>query len=183
MSTLRLEPGPIDGVAIVRPDKFVDERGFFARLYSRDEFAAAGFAFVPRQISTSFNARAGTLRGLHWQAAPQGETKLVRVTSGRSFHVAADLRENSPTRWRWFGITLDAREMLAILIQPGLAHGFITLVDDTEINYAMDVAYVTSAARGARWNDPALAIEWPRQPTMISDRDRSWPDLEQGRKL
>jgi dTDP-4-dehydrorhamnose 3,5-epimerase len=172
-----LEPGPIEGVAIVRPNKVSDDRGFFARLYCRDTFAAAGHAFVPIQVSTSFNKTAGTLRGLHWQASPHAETKLVRVTAGRSFHVAVDLRENSPTRLRWFPITLDAREHAALLVPPGLAHGFMTLADETEVNYAMDVAYVAGAARGARWNDPTLGIAWPSEPQVISERDRTWPDI------
>jgi dTDP-4-dehydrorhamnose 3,5-epimerase len=178
MSTVAFEPSPIEGLAIVRPDKASDTRGFFARLYCRDTFAAAGHAFTPVQISTSFNTAAGTLRGLHWQAAPHGETKLIRVTAGRSFHVAVDLRENSPTRLRWFPITLAAREHTALLVPRGLAHGFMTLADETEVNYAMDVAYVAAAARGARWNDPALAIAWPREPAIISERDRTWPDIQ-----
>lgn len=177
MSELVFESTPLDGLMVVRANKSSDERGFFARLYCRDTFAAAGHPFAPVQISASFNARAGTLRGLHWQAAPHGEAKLVRITSGRTFHVGVDLRENSPTRLRSFAIVLDASEHTGLLIPAGFAQGFITLVDGTEVNYAMDVPYVASAARGARWNDPALAIAWPREPAIISARDRTWPDL------
>lgn len=172
----RLEPTGLAGLWAVRPTALTDERGLFARVYCRDTFAAAGVPFEPVQMSVSFNHRAGTLRGLHWQAPPQAEAKLVRVTRGRIWDVAVDLRPGSPTRLAWVGMELDSDGRAALLIPPGFAHGFITLADETEVLYAMDAPHAPDAARGARWDDPAFAIRWPRAPALMSERDRTWPD-------
>ena len=171
------EPTPLAGLTVVRPQKLGDARGFFARLWCADEFAAAGHPFRPSQISTSFNATRHTLRGLHWQAAPHGETKLVRAVRGRIFDVAVDLREHSPTRLAWFGLTLDADEHTALLIPDGFAHGFITLTDNAEVLYGIDIPFVPGVARGARYDDPAIAITWPAPPAVIADKDLAWPPL------
>ena len=130
--------------------------------------------------ATSFNARAGTLRGLHFQASPHGEAKLVRCTRGAIFDVAVDLRSGSATRGRWYGQVLDAADGCALFVPVGFAHGFQTLDDASEVLYAMSAPYVGEAAGGVRWDDPAFAIDWPPEPAggrTMSDRDRSWPDF------
>lgn len=171
------EPTPISGLLVVRAEKHSDARGFFARLWCETEFAAAGHPFRPSQISTSFNQIKHTLRGMHWQADPHGETKLVRAVSGRVFDVAVDLRANSPTRHRWFGLELDAAEHTALLIPPGFGHGFLTLTDAAEINYLIDIPYIPGVGRGARHDDPAFNIAWPANPAVIAERDRAWSSL------
>lgn len=170
-----LEPAPLPGVFVVRPEKLSDSRGFFARLWCEDAFAAAGVSFRPRQISTSFNATAGTLRGLHWQEAPHAEAKLVRAQRGRIFDVAVDMRPASATFRRWFGLELDADDHTSLLIPAGFAHGFITLTHGAEVLYCIDAPFAPDAARGARYDDPAFGIVWPMGPTIVSDRDRQWP--------
>ncbi len=172
-----LERTPLAGLVVVRPEKRPDERGFFARLWCADEFAAAGIAFRPHQISTSFNRATGTLRGLHWQSEPHGETKLVRAAAGRVWDVAVDLREGSATRFAWFGLVLDAAEHTGLLIPSGFAHGFITLSENVEVLYAIDTPYIAEAARGARYDDPALSIDWPRPPAVIAERDLRFAPL------
>lgn len=173
-----LEPTPLPDLTLVRPDERHDERGFFARVWCRETAAEAGVCFEPAQVSVSFNRRAGTLRGLHWQEPPHAETKLVRATRGRAFDVAVDLRPGSPTRGRWHAVELSADNHLALLIPPGFAHGFLTLEDGTELLYAIDAPYVPAAARGARWDDPAFAIRWPGAPAVVAERDLAWPAFE-----
>lgn len=170
-------PTHLDGLFMIRPKWQNNSRGSFARMWGRDEFARAGHSFVPVQISTASNTLAGTLRGLHWQAPPHQETKLVRVVRGRIWDVVVDLRPNSATTMQWHGFELDAPAAHALLVPPGFAHGYITLTDDTEVLYAMDVVYEPRSARGARWSDPAFRIRWPREPLLISDRDATWPDF------
>lgn len=177
---MKFESTRLAGLLLVRPEKHVDSRGFFTQLWCADKFALAGSHFVPRQISTSFNSLAGTLRGLHWQNAPHAETKLVRATRGRVWDVAVDLRPDSPTRLAWLGLELDAADHLAVLIPSGFAHGFVTLTDDAELQYCIDAAYQPDAARGARYDDPALEIAWPRGPAVIAERDLAWPALVAG---
>ena len=163
---------PLDGVCVVEQERFADERGFFARTYD-----AAVLGPVV-QMNTSFNATAGTLRGLHFQAAPHGEAKLVRCTRGAMWDVAVDLRQDSPTRHRWYAVELSEDNGLALFIPEGFAHGFQTLVDETEVLYAMSTAYVPDAARGLRWDDPAFGIEWPEPPPggrTMSPRDAAYP--------
>ncbi len=163
------------GLIVVRAEKRADARGFFARLWCADEFAAAGHPFHPRQISTSHNDAIHTLRGMHWQAEPDGETKLVRAVRGRVFDVAVDLRPGSPTRLEWAGIELDADDHTALLIPAGFAHGFLTLTPHAELLYAIDTPYVPGVGLGARHDDPALAIAWPHAPAVIAERDLTWP--------
>ncbi len=172
------EPTPLPGLLLVRPRRHQDVRGGFSRLWCETAFAAAGVPFRPSQISVSTNRIAGTLRGLHWQAAPHGETKLVRASRGTIFDVAVDLRADSPGFRRWFGLELTAAAQDALLVPPGFAHGFITLSDGAEVTYAIDVPFAPSAARGARYDDPALGIVWPRAPAVISERDLAWPALD-----
>lgn len=166
----------LPGVVVVEPEARRDARGSFARLHCPDEFAAAGHRFAPAQTSLSHNARAGTLRGMHFQAAPHAETKLVRVTRGRAFDVCIDLRPDSPTHRRWVGVELDAAAAHAVLIPEGIAHGFLTLEDDTDVLYQIAPAYEAGHDAGVRWNDPAFGVVWPRAPAVISDRDAAYPD-------
>jgi dTDP-4-dehydrorhamnose 3,5-epimerase len=170
-------PTPLAGLTVVRPEPLPDVRGSFARLWCDDAFAAAGLAFRPRQISASRNTASGTLRGLHWQAPPSAETKLVRATHGRVFDVAVDLREGSPTRLRWFGLELDAVAQTALLIPAGFAHGYLTLTPEAELLYLIDTPHEPAAARGARYDDPAIGITWPHPPAVIAPRDLAFPPL------
>jgi dTDP-4-dehydrorhamnose 3,5-epimerase len=152
-----------------------DDRGLFARTFCADEFAAHGLPRSFVQCSTSYNARRGTLRGLHWQAAPQEEAKLVRCTRGRAFDVIVDLRPQSPTYRRSASAELSQDNRTAIFAPEGFAHGFQTLEDDTEILYQMTAFYAPELARGARWDDPAFAIAWPLAQPILSPRDASFP--------
>lgn len=174
---MRFDATGLDGLRVVRPDTRVDERGSFARVFCQDDFAKNAVPFVPVQMSVSFNRVVGTLRGLHWQAEPCAETKLVRVTRGRIFDVAVDLRPGSRTRLGWFGLELDEHSHTSLLIPPGFAHGFITLMDACEVLYAMDTPHAPGQSRGARWDDPVFGVKWPLAPRVMSDRDRTWPDF------
>lgn len=169
-------PTAIDGVVVVEPEARRDERGSFSRFHCPAEFAAAGHPFAPVQTSLSHNARAGTLRGMHFQAVPFAETKLVRVTRGRAYDVCVDLRADSPTHRRWVGVELDADGALAVLIPEGIAHGFLTLEDDTDVLYQIAPAYVPGHDAGVRWDDPAFGIAWPSDPIVISGRDAGYGD-------
>jgi dTDP-4-dehydrorhamnose 3,5-epimerase len=171
---VRLRPTPLDGVLVVEPERLADERGFFARTYDVEQLGAVV------QMSTSFNARAGTLRGLHFQADPHGEDKLVRCTRGAVFDVAVDLRPGSATLHRWHAVELSEDNGLAFFIPKGFAHGFQTLADETEVLYAMSTRFVSGAGRGVRWDDPAFAIDWPDPPPggrTMSERDAAYPDV------
>jgi len=176
---MRFTASGIEGVVIVDLESLVDERGSFARLHCPEEFAAAGHPFTPLQTSLSRNAKAATLRGMHYEAAPHEEAKLVRVTRGAIFDVAVDLRPASPTYRQWTGTELSAENGRALLIGRGLAHGFITLADDTDVLYQIDAIFQPGHGLGVRWNDPAFGIEWPLAPQVMSDRDATYPDLEQ----
>ena len=173
---MRFERTEIPGVMRVLADPHTDERGAFARLHCPEAFAAAGIAFSPAQTSVSSNPRAGTLRGLHYQAAPHAETKLVRVTRGRAFDVAVDLRPDSPTYCRWTAAELSAENRTALFIPEGVAHGFLTLEPDTDVLYQIAPAYRPGHEAGVRWDDPAFRIAWPAAPEFISDRDARCPD-------
>jgi len=167
----------IGGVWVIRPERLEDERGFFARTWDHDEFAIHGISSQLLQCSISFNRTRGTLRGLHYQAAPYEEGKLVRCTSGAIFDVALDLRPDSPTFKAWVGVELSADNRLALFIPEGCAHGFLTLADAAEVHYQMTAYYVPEAGRGVRWDDPAFGIAWPEEVSVINDRDRSYPDF------
>jgi dTDP-4-dehydrorhamnose 3,5-epimerase len=157
-----------------------DERGFFARAYSPEEFAAQGLGPTLSQCSVSYNARKATLRGMHYQAAPHEETKLVRCTAGAIFDVIIDMRPDSSHFRRWFGVELSARNRRALFIPPGCAHGFITLSDDSEVFYMISTAHSAAHGRGVRWNDPTFGIQWPLQPSIIAARDAQYPLLDHG---
>jgi dTDP-4-dehydrorhamnose 3,5-epimerase len=176
---MRFHPTILPGVQLVEATRAADERGWFARTWCEDEFAAHGIPVKAVQGSISWNRRRGTLRGLHFQLPPSREGKLVRCGRGAIFDVAVDLRSSSPTYLRHFGITLSAAEPVALYIPPGLAHGFMTLEDDTEVHYLMTDRYQAGLGAGVRWNDPAFGIRWPLPgPTVINDRDGSYPDFD-----
>ena len=157
-----------------------DERGFFARTFCEEEFAAHGLATRYPQCNLSYSRHAGVLRGMHYQAAPHGEAKLVRCVRGAIHDVVVDIRGGSPSRGRWLGVVLDARSRGALYVPEGFAHGFLTLQEDTEVFYQMGAAYAPEAQRGFRWDDPSFGIEWPFPPRTISERDRTWPDFGAG---
>jgi dTDP-4-dehydrorhamnose 3,5-epimerase len=176
---MRFVETPLNGAWVLELELLGDERGWFSRAFDAEEFAARGLNPAVVQCNASFNAQRGTLRGMHYQAEPHGESKLVRCVRGAIFDVAVDLRAGSPTRRRWHGVELSAENRLAFYIPPGLAHGFQTLTDDAEVLYQMGHHYVPEAARGVRWDDPAFAIEWPEPagPRVISEKDGSYPDF------
>ena len=173
---MRFSPTAVSGVLLVEIEPHADERGLFARLQCADEFAAGGAAFEPAQTSLSRNPRAGTLRGLHYPPDPHGERKLVRTVRGRMFDVAVDLRPASPTYLRWTGVELSAEAANALFIPEGVAHGFLTLEADTDVLYQISPKFSPGHEAGVRWDDPAFAIAWPAPPTLISERDATYPD-------
>jgi dTDP-4-dehydrorhamnose 3,5-epimerase len=168
----------IAGAWLIETERSADERGFFGRTHCASEFAARGLKEAFRQSSISFNRRRGTLRGMHFQAAPHAETKLVRCTSGAVFDVIVDVRPSSATFQRWFGTELNADNRLALYIPEGVAHGFISLRDETELLYMISPDFVPESARGFCWNDAAIGIEWPIAPVVISARDANFPALD-----
>lgn len=175
---MRFVATPIAGAFLVETEPAVDDRGFFARTFCRDEFMAHGLEPDLAQCSISFNKRRGTLRGLHYQTKPYEEAKLVRCTQGGVFDVMLDLRLDSPSYLAWFGVELNAMNRHALYIPEGVAHGFQTLTDDTEVFYQMSKSYHPESARGVRWNDPAFNIRWPHSEPTISVRDQSYPSWE-----
>jgi dTDP-4-dehydrorhamnose 3,5-epimerase len=170
---------PLPGAWVIEPDKLSDDRGWFARTFDADEFAVRGLNPAVVQCNASLNVQEGTLRGMHYQADPHGESKLVRCVRGAIFDVAVDVRLGSSTCRRWHGVELSAENARAFYIPAGLAHGFQTLTDDSEVLYQMGHRYVPEAARGVRWDDPVFAIAWPpaRGERTISERDAGYPDF------
>ena len=175
---MRFTPSELPGTVIVDIEEHVDDRGLFARTFSEEEFASAGLPTRFVQSSVSFNTRRGTLRGLHYQAPPMPEGKLVRCTRGAVHDVVVDLRPSSATFLRWISVELTAENRRAIYVPPGCAHGFQTLMDDSEVFYQMTELYAPELARGVRWNDPMFRIEWPIAEPTISERDATYPDFE-----
>ena len=169
----------LQGVMLIEPERFEDERGFFTRTWSRREFADRGLDSRLVEVNVSFNHRKGTLRGMHYQAAPHGQPKLVRCTKGAVWDVAVDLRPQSATFKRWIAVELTEHNHVMVYIPPDFGHGFITLTDDAEVLYQMSTEYAPASARGVRWNDPAFQIRWPQPPVVISERDRTYPDFAQ----
>jgi dTDP-4-dehydrorhamnose 3,5-epimerase len=169
---------PLPGAFVVELERLGDERGFFARSYCAEEFAARGLGPELRQCSVSYNARKGTLRGMHYQGAPHEEHKLVRCTAGAIYDVIVDIRASSPTYRRWFGAELTADNRRSLFIPPGFAHGFVTLSDHAEVYYMISVPHAPECSRGLRWNDPAFAIDWPLRPAVIAARDAAYALLD-----
>jgi dTDP-4-dehydrorhamnose 3,5-epimerase len=166
----------LTGAFVIEAELIEDERGFFARTWCQREFEAHGLTVVWVQGNISGNHRAGTLRGMHYQMAPHGEIKLVRCTSGSVYDVIVDLRPDSPTYLNHVGIELSSRNRKMLYIPEGLAHGFQTLEDNTEVLYLMSGFYAPECARGVRWNDPIFGIQWPSAVRIISARDQGFPD-------
>jgi dTDP-4-dehydrorhamnose 3,5-epimerase len=168
---------PLSGAVVVDLECHHDQRGFFARTWDAEVAAGRGLARQFVQASISWNPRAGTLRGMHWQTAPHQEVKLVRVTAGAIHDVIIDLRPDSRTFRQHVGVRLDAANRRALYIPEGFAHGFLTLVEDTEVGYQMTALYTPEAARGLRFDDPQFGIKWPAAVQVISPRDAAYPDF------
>lgn len=178
---MRFEPLAIDGAALVRIDPHPDARGFFARTFCVQEFAAAGLPTRALQASVSYNEHAGTVRGMHFQWPPSQEGKLIRCIRGRLYDVLLDLRPRSSTYLQHIAVELDDENRDAVFIPRGIAHGFQTQVPRTEILYQMTDNFAPELAAGVRWNDRVFAIRWPRQEIVISDRDAGYPDFDRRR--
>lgn len=168
----------LSGVFEIHIEANSDERGFFARCWCQKEFERHGLQTALAQCNVSFNTRKGTLRGLHYQAEPFPEAKLVRCTRGGIYDVVVDLRPQSPTFKGWIAAVLTDTNRHMIYVPEGCGHGFLTLEDETEVFYQMSAFYHSESGRGVRWNDPAFGIVWPDQAEIISDRDRNYPDFE-----
>lgn len=174
---MRFVATPIAGVHVVEAEPHSDERGTFSRIYCADEFRAHGLELPDSQCAISHNKRAGTLRGLHYIVAASGEAKLVRCTRGRVFDVAVDVRRDSRTFGLYFAIELNVERPSALYIPRGVAHGFLTLEEDSDILYQFSQPHRAGLEAGVRWNDPTINIQWPREPAMLSERDRALPWL------
>jgi len=177
---MRFRETSIAGAVVIEPRRFEDERGYFVRTYCAREFREQGLDPAVEQCNLSFNARRGTLRGMHSQREPHQEVKLVRCVRGAIHDVIVDLRRESPTYLQNFGLDLSADNGLALYIPKGVYHGFITLCDASEVFYQMSTPYVAEAAAGYRWNDPAFGIRLPLEVAVIAARDASYPDYERG---
>ncbi len=162
---------------VIDPERLEDDRGFFARTWCTREFAQKGLNQRIVQCSVSYNQRKGTLRGMHYQERPYAEAKLVRCTMGAIYDVIIDLRPNSLTYRQWVAVELTAANHRMLYVPEGVAHGFLTLEDETEVFYQMSEFFTPEYARGVRWDDPAFGVEWPVEPTVVSERDRGFPDF------
>ena len=176
---MRFVPTAIAGAYVVEIDPLADERGLFARTFCAETFAAHGLPAAYPQCNLSLNHQRGTLRGLHYQLEPHAEAKLVRATRGTVFDVAVDLRRDSPTYRHWAAVELGADRRNAFAIPAGCAHGFLTLEDGCELVYHMSAIHAPDLARGVRWDDPLFAIEWPFAPTLIGERDATYPSYRE----
>ena len=174
---MKWTPLPLTGAYLVEIQPSSDERGFFARTWCAEEMRQLGLNAQFVQCSISYNARRGTLRGMHYQAQPHAETKLVRCSAGSIYDVLLDVRPDSATFRRWFAVELSAANRKAVYIPAGFAHGFQSLSDHSEVFYQISESYRPDHAHGVRWNDPAFGIEWPVETVILSERDRSFPDF------
>lgn len=170
-------PTPIAGAFLLEPERHVDERGSFSRLYCAREFGEHGLEPRLVQASLSTNTRRATLRGMHYSVPPHPEVKVVRCVRGAVHDVLLDLRADSPSYLDSFAARLTANNGHALYVPEGVAHGFLTLEDETDVLYQMSEFYDPGSARGVRWNDAAFRIRWPEEPVVVSDRDRSYPDF------
>jgi dTDP-4-dehydrorhamnose 3,5-epimerase len=169
---------PLAGAFVIDPEPRVDDRGFFARVFCRDEFQAQGLELSVAQSNVSFNEHRATLRGLHYQIGPHREAKLVRCTTGAIFDAIVDVRPDSSTLRHWYGVELNANNHRMLYVPVGFAHGYLTLTDRTEVFYQVSEFYNAEFERGVRWDDPAFGIRWPFRPELISDKDRAHPLFE-----
>ena len=175
---MRFHQTGLSGAYLIELELLEDERGFFARTFCREEFAARGLNPEVAQCNLSYNARKNTLRGMHYQAEPHAEAKLVNCLKGAVYDVIIDLRPRSSTSGRWVAVELSAANRKMLYVPEGFAHGFLTLEDDTAVHYQMSAFFEPDSARGVRWDDPAFGIEWPCPEPIISDKDRRWPDYK-----
>ena len=174
---MRFVETPIAGAWLVEPEARADDRGFFARVWGREEFAAKNLDCDFLQCNNSFSRLKGTLRGLHYQLPPHAEAKLVRCIGGRVFDAIVDMRPESSTRYRWFGTELTPSNRSLVYVPEGCAHGYLALEDDSEVIYMATSPYDAESERGVRWNDPRIDIAWPIEPHILSAKDRLWPDV------
>lgn len=175
---MKITPLKIQGAVLVEIEPLGDERGFFARSFCRHEFRNAGLELDVAQSNLSHNIKKGTLRGMHYQAFPKPDPKLVSCIQGAIFDVVVDVREGSSSYCQWFGVELSADNHKALFVPPGCAHGFVTLTDDVLVHYLMGEVFVADLARGVRWNDPVFAIDWPMMPQVVSERDATFADFK-----
>lgn len=166
------------GLFLIELELSRDERGYFARTFCQDTFSERGLQSHYPQCGTSFNARSGTVRGMHFQKPPHGEVKLIRCIRGAIHDVVIDVRAGSPTYRKHYQIELSEDDGRELYVPDGFAHGFQTLQDGSEVHYMLSARYVPEAATGLRWDDPAFSVKWPLPITVISDRDRNWPLVE-----
>lgn len=171
---MKFSPTPLAGAFLIDLEHHEDERGFFGRAFCQAEFREMGLYTEIKQSNLSSNRFAGTLRGMHYQCEPHQEAKLVRVMRGACYDVLIDLRKESPTYCQWYGVQLDEKLLRAVYIPEGMAHGFLTLEDDTLVHYEMFAAYHPQSARGVRFDDPAFNIQWPAEVKIIAEKDRQW---------
>lgn len=174
---LQIVANQLDGVLLLEPTVHGDARGFFMESYHEEQMQALGVSTAFVQDNHSLSQATGTLRGLHYQLAPKAQTKLVRVLAGAIYDVVVDLREGSPSFGQWAGFILSAHNFRQLLVPRGFAHGFCTLVPNTEVFYKVDNYYSPDHDRGILWNDPALGIDWPITKPVLSDKDRLHPLL------
>ena len=175
---MRLISVPLHGAHLIEIEPITDHRGFFARTWDAEEFKLLGMNPKLAQCSLSFNRRKGTLRGMHYQGEPYPEAKLVRCCAGAMYDVLLDLRSTSPTYCKWFAVELTAANRKMLYAPEGVAHGFQTLVDATEVFYQVSEIYRPEHARGVRWNDRMFGIEWPIRDPILSERDQAFPDFK-----
>ena len=177
---MTFEEASLPGAYVIGLERREDDRGFFARTFCVHEFADRGLETGLVQANMSWNPKQGTLRGMHFQRPPHAEVKVIRATHGAIYDVIIDLREDSPTFKRWFGVELTEENRAALYVPEGFAHGFQTLVPDTEVHYLVTEFYTPDAEGGVRWDDPAFRIEWPDAPAgrVMTDRDRDYPDFK-----
>ena len=179
---MKFSPTPLRGSYVVQPERFRDERGWFARTYCANEFATIGHDKPWVQMNHSYTAKKGSIRGMHFQYPPHKEIKLVRCIRGKVFDVIVDVRNGSETFLRWFGTELSEENMVMLYIPPGFAHGFQTLADGCELIYHHSEFYTPGAEGGIRYNDPSVGITWPLEAENLSERDRNHPVLTQNFK-
>jgi len=175
---MRFHPTPLPGAFVIEPEPSTDERGWFGRIFCAEEFEKYGLDPRVAQTNRSYTGKKGTLRGLHFQSPPWQENKLVFCSAGIVLDIIVDLRPSSPSFRSWHAVELSAESRRAVYVPEGFAHGYQTLTDDAELFYQISVPYHPECQGGVRWDDPTFQIRWPLAPTLISARDRSFPEFE-----
>jgi dTDP-4-dehydrorhamnose 3,5-epimerase len=176
---MKFDQTRLQGAYLIDLQKIGDDRGFFARMFCKEEFLQYGLTTNFQNINTSLSQQKGTLRGMHYQLTPHAEIKIVKCIRGSVFDVIIDLRPDSPTFKKWFGAKLSDSNRTMMYVPKGFAHGFLTLLPDTEVIYLVSDGYAPSFERGVRWNDPSIGIEWPSPPFEVSEKDDNWPSLNE----